>query len=80
MDTVNDLRNSIIDKLLQISNEDYLTTIYQIIDPKKTNSGKIMLSKEQIEMLEMSETDIKNSNLISHEELDRSDLKWLKKL
>lgn len=80
MAAVDDLRNSIIDKLLAISNEDYLSSIYQIIDQKKKSSDKIILSKEQIQMLEMSEEDIKNSKLISQEELDKSDLEWLKEL
>lgn len=78
MAAVDDLRNSIIDKLLAISNEDYLSSINQIIDQKKKSSDKIILSKEQIQMLEMSENDIKNSKLISQEELDKSDLEWLK--
>ena len=80
MATVDDLRNNIIDKLLAISSEDYLSTIYQIIDQNKIKSNKIILTKQQIEMLEMSENDIQNSKLISQEDLDNSDLKWLKEL
>lgn len=80
MATVDDLRNNIIDKLLAISSEDYLSTIYQIIDQNNIKSNKIILTKQQIEMLEMSENDIQNSKLISQEDLDKSDLKWLKEL
>ena len=80
MATVDDLRNNIIDKLLAISSEDYLSTIYQIIDQNKIKSNKIILTKQQIEMLKMSENDIQNSKLISQEDLDKSDLKWLKEL
>ena len=80
MATVDDLRNNIIDKLLAISSEDYLSTIYQIIDQNKIKSNKIILTKQQIEMLKMSENDIQNSKLISQEDLDKSDLKWLKDL
>ena len=80
MATVDDLRNNIIDKLLAISSEDYLSTIYQIIDQNKIKSNKIILTKQQIEMLEMSENDIQNSKLILQEDLDKSDLKWLKDL
>ena len=80
MATVDDLRNNIIDKLLAISSEDYLSTIYQIIDQNNIKSNKIILTKQQIEMLEMSENDIQNSKLISQEDLDNSDLKWLKEL
>ena len=80
MATVDDLRNNIIDKLLAISSEDYLSTIYQIIDQNKIKSNKIILTKQQIEMLEMSENDIQNSKLILQEDLDKGDLKWLKDL
>ena len=80
MATVDDLRNNIIDKLLAISSEDYLSTIYQIIDQNKIKLNKIILTKQQIEMLEMSENDIQNSKLISQEDLDKNDLEWLKEL
>jgi hypothetical protein len=38
------------------------------------------LSPEQILMLEMSDNDIKNGNVIAQDDLDKADLKWLKAL
>lgn len=40
----------------------------------------IELSPEQILMLEMSDNDIKNNNVIAQDDLDKEDLKWLKAL
>jgi hypothetical protein len=38
-----------------------------------------MLTDEQIVMLQMSEQDLITGNFISQSELDKSDIKWLKK-
>ncbi len=40
----------------------------------------MQLSEAQILMLNMSDEDIKNNRIVSQEELDKMDLKWLKKL
>lgn len=42
------------------------------------NKEKIQLSEEQLLMLNMSENDILNGRLTSQEELDKTDLEWLK--
>jgi hypothetical protein len=49
-------------------------------DDKNTivSDEKMVLTKEQILMLEMSENDISNNRLITQTELDKSDLEWLK--
>jgi len=80
MNRVDVLRDSIIDKLLTISNADYLTALYQLITKSSVENDKVELTEEQIVMLQLSEHDIKNGNLISQIELDKSDLKWLKEL
>jgi hypothetical protein len=63
--SIDHLRNAIIDKLMAISNKDYLV---------------VELSPEQILMLKMSDNDIKNGNVIAQDDLDEEDLKWLKAL
>jgi len=80
MNRVDILRNSIIDKLLTISNQDYLTALYQLINKSSVENEKVELTEEQIVMLQLSEQDIENGNLISQTDLDKSDLKWLKEL
>jgi hypothetical protein len=77
MNNVDHIRNTIIDKLLTISNQDYLSALYQLIDKSSINSDKIQLSESQILMLNMSDDDIKNGRYISQSELDKNDLEWL---
>ncbi|MFN3800100.1 hypothetical protein [Belliella pelovolcani] len=77
MNSAEEIRNRIIDQLLTISNKEYLKAIFEIINSSKKEGEKIQLSDSQIAMLNMSEEDIKKNRLISQEDLDESDLKWL---
>jgi hypothetical protein len=78
MSTVNHLRNEIIDKLLTISNKNYLTALYQLVENSTTKEDIIQLSEEQLMMLKLSDKDIQLGKVISHNQLDKDDLKWLK--
>ena len=80
MNQVDILRDSIIDKLLTISNKDYLAALYQLINKSSVENDTVELTEEQLVMLQLSEHDIENGNLISQTELDKSDLKWLKEM
>ena len=80
MRAVDNLRNNIIDKLLTISNKDYLSALNQLIEKSSVDNDIVKLSEEQILMLNMSDEDIKNNRYISQSELDKSDLEWLKSL
>ena len=80
MSTKDILRNNIIDKLLTISNKDYLSALYQLVKTSAVDKDTVELSKEQILMLQLSDKDIKNGRLISQNQLDKDDLKWLKGL
>lgn len=80
MNATNNLRNLIIDKLLTITNEEYLTALYHLIKKSNVNEEIVELSESQILMLNMSEEDIQNHRFLSQEELDKNDLKWLKSL
>lgn len=80
MTGADNIRNNIIDKLLTISNKDYLSALYQLVSKSSVNDEAIQLSEAQILMLNMSEDDIKNDRIISQEELDKIDLEWLKSL
>lgn len=70
------LKNNLIDKILVTNNEKLLKAISSIFESTQSKE-KIQLSSEQIEMLLMSENDIKNGRIISEEELEKSDKKWL---
>lgn len=80
MTAEDNIRNSIIDKLLTISNKDYLAALYQLISTSKVNDDVIQLSEAQILMLNMSDDDIKNNRVVSQDDLDKMDLEWLKSL
>lgn len=80
MTATDNIRNSIIDKLLTISNKDYLSALHQLVSKSSLNDEVIQLSESQLLMLNMSEDDIKNGRFTSQEELDKTDLEWLKSL
>lgn len=79
MTTVDKIRNDIIDKLLAISNEDYLSALYLLLEKSEADTV-VRLSEEQKMMLELSERDIEEGDLISQEQLDKEDREWLTEL
>ncbi|MCX6222348.1 MAG: hypothetical protein NTZ69_15360 [Bacteroidia bacterium] len=80
MSTTDMLRNDIIDKLLTISNKDYLSALYQLVNSSSVGQDTVQLTEEQVLMLQLSDNDIKYGKLISHDQLDKDDLQWLKGL
>ena len=80
MITTDNIRNGIIEKLLTISNKDYLTALFQLVKSGASEGDKVKLSEEQVLMLKLSDKDIKEGRLIPHAQLDKTDLKWLKEL
>ena len=80
MNNINLLRNSIIDKLLTISDEENLNSIQQLVAKSSSKNGVVELSEEQTTMLQLSEQDIAYGRKITQDELDKSDLEWLRGL
>lgn len=80
MATVDTLRNDLIDKLLSISNKDYLQALNKLVENSSTAHEKVQLTEEQILMLQLSDADISAGRLISQEDADKTDLEWLKSL
>lgn len=77
MATIENLRNGLIDKILSIKNRDVLEALDTLISSIITDSNILELTDQQKAMLEMSERDIKNGNLISQEAMDKRNLEWL---
>ena len=77
MRSIDIIKNRLIDKILTIKNQDFLTALDKLIDSSSTAS-KVELSEEQKLMLLMSEEDIREGRLISQDDLDNNDLSWLK--
>lgn len=76
MNALENIKNSLIDRILATRNEQLLEAIKNIFD--STQSEEIIsLSTEQIEMLSMSEKDIEDGKLVSEIELSKRDSKWL---
>ena len=77
MSTTDLIRNNIIDKLLTISNEDYLLALYQLVNNSSVGQDTVQLSEEQVIMLQLSDEDIVNGKFIAQHQLDKDDLQWL---
>ena len=78
MAQVDVIRNGIIDKLLAISDKEYLIALLRLVDNSAVQGEKIKLTMEQKLMLELSVNDIQNGRIISQDDLDKKDLQWLK--
>jgi hypothetical protein len=80
MATVDTLRDNLIDKLLTISNKEYLSALNELVEKSTSNNELVQLTEAQISMLKLSDKDIESGNLISHEQLNKNDLKWLNEM
>jgi hypothetical protein len=78
MATVDTLRNKLIDKLLTISNKEYLLALNRLVETSTINNDPVKLTDEQILMLQLSDDDINAGRTISQEQLDKNDLEWLR--
>lgn len=77
MATVDKIRSGLIDKILTIRNKDFLIALDNLISSSSADTEIVELTAEQKEMLEMSETDIKNGRLISQDAMEKRNLEWL---
>ena len=60
------IKNNLIDKILTIINQDFITALDKLIDSSYTTTS-VEISEEQKLMLLMSEEDIKAGRLISQD-------------
>lgn len=77
MATVDNIRNSLIEKILSIKNRAFLEALDKLISSSTSETDIVELTDEEKTMLEMSEQDIKNGKLISQEAMDKRNLEWL---
>ena len=71
MATIEEVRHNLIDKLLTIKSKKLLEDIYKILQSQKEEN--IDLSEEQIQLLMMSEEDIKYNRMVPHEDIDKNE-------
>ena len=77
MATIDNIRNGLIDKILSIKNKDFLQALDTLLTLSSSSSELVELTDEQKIMLEMSEEDIKNGDLISQDAMNKRNLEWL---
>ncbi len=77
MATLDQIKSGLIEKILTISNREFLEALDRLISSSKSDAGPVKLTDAQKAMLEMSEEDIKTGELISQEAMDRRNLEWL---
>jgi hypothetical protein len=75
MEAIENLKNRLIDEILITKNVQLLEAIEKIFTSTR-NKNVVSLTSEQIEMLEMSDQDIENGNLVSESDLDKLDKQW----
>jgi len=76
MTNIDTVKNRLIDKILVSKNEQLLLAIENIFASTQKDEV-ISFSSEQLELLMMSEQDIKDGKLISESDLDKFDEEWL---
>lgn len=84
MSSEESLKQRLIHRILAIQNKDILEQVEKFISSKQStvaeNYDGNELTNEQLEMLRLAEEDIKYGRLISQEEMDKRNLKWLNEL
>ena len=76
MTAIENLKNSLIDRILISKNKKLLAAINDIFE--STQAEEVLhLSPDQVEMLMMSEQDIEKGSIISDSELEKLDSRWL---
>lgn len=72
------IKTRLIDRIIATSNLNLLEAIENILTSTQDSADEVYeLTSEQIEMLMMSEEDIKYGRWITQEELEKSDKEWL---
>ncbi|MEQ8924604.1 MAG: hypothetical protein RLO81_02260 [Fulvivirga sp.] len=77
MASTSEIRNRLKDRLMAISNSDYLKTLEKRIESSNIQETSIALTEEQKLMLTMSDADIKTGRVIDQECLNKQELEWL---
>ena len=76
MSSIEALKNRLIDRIMATRNEKFLEAIDKLFSSVQKEEF-LSLTSEQIEMLMMSEEDIKTGNIVSEEELNEKDSEWM---
>jgi hypothetical protein len=78
MKTADTIRTKLIDKILSIQNIDFLKALDKLVTTS-AQADTVRITKEQREMLEMSENDISAGRVVSDDKLDFEDRAGLRR-
>ena len=76
MATVDNLRDSLINKILLIRDRELLSALDKMASASSKET-KVDLTNDQIEMIQMGLKEYKNGQFINQDELFERELKWL---
>jgi len=74
---VNHLKQSLLDKLISVDDENVLKQINALIGNVDIEKPVFKVSNRQKQLLEKSEGDIENGRLTTNEELNKDEEEWL---
>lgn len=79
MGKVEEIRESLISKILTINNTNFLVALDNLIKSSgNINSSDVYeINHEQKKMLEMSEDDINNGRIVSQDSILKRNIEWL---
>lgn len=75
MTSLEKIKNKLINRIWYSENQEFLNKIDYMFTESQENDS-YLFSNEQIELLKLSEDDIKYGNTISETELEELDKKW----
>ncbi len=76
MTSIESIKNRRIDRIMITNNEKLLVALESKLDSTETGN-QVILNKYQIKMLRLSEKDIEEGNLISDDDLKKTDSEWM---
>ncbi|AFL84884.1 hypothetical protein Belba_2321 [Belliella baltica DSM 15883] len=79
METIDKIKDQLIEKILLIKNETFLKELDIFLSNTASSDEKIIFSDVQKELLRMSFQDIEEGKAISHEELEIKVNTWLER-
>jgi len=77
--STSELRNTVIDKIRKIENEDLLNEVNRLIEIETSDIEIYKFSEEQKAAIEEAENQIRNGEFLTDEEATKDIDEWLKK-
>jgi hypothetical protein len=79
MDTIEQIRNNLIDKILSIRNRDMIGALDKLLETTINEKNIYKTTEQQKLIFQASEIDIQNGDLFLDEEINQEEDLWLNK-